>query len=171
MSRATGANKALTPAQRDIVLAHDARLLVGAGAGSGKTSTVVQKLSYLLGGRVTDEEGTSYVHPMPLALDQIAAITFTNEAAADLKRKLRDAIGSERRDRGSAIEIGASVHQVLDRYNFELNDIDELVSQVIENRSSESGTADEERGQSYRREVRALVERAIGSPSRVRSTW
>ena len=87
-----GANKDLTPAQRDVVLAHDARLLVGAGAGSGKTSTVVQKLCYLLGGRVTDEEGTSYVHPTPFALDQIAAITFTNEAAADLKRKLRGAL-------------------------------------------------------------------------------
>jgi len=94
VSRVTGAPKPLTRAQRDVVLADDPRLLVGAGAGSGKTSTVVQKLCYLLGGRVSDDDGVAHLHPAPLTLDQIAAITFTNEAAADLKRKLRSALTS-----------------------------------------------------------------------------
>ncbi len=84
----------LTPAQRDVVLADARHLLVGAGAGSGKTSTVVQKLCYLLGGVVRDIDGASYSHPLPLALGDIAAITFTNEAAADLKRKLRSALAA-----------------------------------------------------------------------------
>ncbi len=87
-----GGLKALTIAQRDVVLADDVRLLVGAGAGSGKTSTVVQKLCYLLGGRVSDVTGAEYEHSAPLELSDIAAITFTNEAAADLKRKLRAAL-------------------------------------------------------------------------------
>ncbi len=82
----------LTLAQREVALATDARLLVGAGAGSGKTSTVVQTLCYLLGGIITDVEGNRYTHPSPLQLSDIAAITFTNEAAADLKRKLRSAL-------------------------------------------------------------------------------
>ncbi len=84
--------KPLTIAQRDVVLADDMRLLVGAGAGSGKTSTVVQKLCYLLGGRVSDVTGAQHEQATPLALSDIAAITFTNEAAADLKRKLRAAL-------------------------------------------------------------------------------
>ncbi len=83
---------ALTHAQRDVVLAEELRLLVGAGAGSGKTSTVVQKLCYLLGAPVHDVDGHVYVHPSPLTLPDIAAITFTNASAADLKRKLRAAL-------------------------------------------------------------------------------
>ena len=84
----------LTHAQRDVVLADARHLLVGAGAGSGKTSTIVQKLCYLLGGVVRDIDGATYSHPSPLALSDIAAITFTNEAAADLKRKLRSALAA-----------------------------------------------------------------------------
>ncbi len=92
MSNVKAGLQPLTRAQREVVLADDARLLVGAGAGSGKTSTVVQKLCYLLGGRVRDDEGNEYVHPAPLTLADIAAITFTTAAAADLKRKLRAAL-------------------------------------------------------------------------------
>jgi ATP-dependent helicase/nuclease subunit A len=82
----------LTNAQRAVVLASHAHLLVGAGAGSGKTSTVVQKLCYLLGGAVMDADGATYLHPAPISISEVAAITFTNEAAADLKRKLRTAL-------------------------------------------------------------------------------
>ncbi len=82
----------LTSAQQRVVLSTDQRLLVGAGAGSGKTSTIVQKLCYLLGGTVTDANGVPFQHPSPIRLSDIAAITYTNEAAADLKRKLRAAL-------------------------------------------------------------------------------
>ena len=93
-SAAAAALPPLTIAQRNVVLSDDLRLLVGAGAGSGKTSTVVQKLCYLLGGRVRDVDDVEYVHPSPISLHDIAAITFTNEAAADLKRKLRRALAA-----------------------------------------------------------------------------
>jgi ATP-dependent exoDNAse (exonuclease V) beta subunit len=82
----------LTKAQLAVVLAEDRCMLVGAGAGSGKTTTVVQKLCYLLGASVEDESGKVYRIADPLTLDQIAAITYTNQAAADLKRKLRSAL-------------------------------------------------------------------------------
>ncbi len=65
-------------------------LLVSAGAGTGKTSTVVDHILYHIGVPV---EGECSGDPIPLR--DIAAITFTNAAAADLKRglrkKLRDA--------------------------------------------------------------------------------
>lgn len=78
-----------TAAQMRVILANDGHLLVGAGAGSGKTSTVVQKLCYLLGAPITDSNGVEHRCATPIGLHQIAAITYTNQAAADLKRKLR----------------------------------------------------------------------------------
>ena len=82
----------LTSSQRNVVRSDAQRLLVGAGAGSGKTSTVVQMVCHLLGASVTDDEGTTFRAQTTLELGQIAAITFTNQAAADLKRKLRQAL-------------------------------------------------------------------------------
>lgn len=84
--------KRLTPSQRDVVRSTAQRLLVGAGAGSGKTSTVVQMVCHLLGASVTDDEGATFEAQTRLEIGQIAAITFTNQAAADLKRKLRQAL-------------------------------------------------------------------------------
>lgn len=81
----------LTPAQKKIILA-TGNVLVDAGAGSGKTTTVVQLLLHALGVPVrTADEVLAGASP-PLLLDQLAAITFTNAAAADLKRKLRGAL-------------------------------------------------------------------------------
>ncbi len=83
----------LTGAQREVV-ATDGHLLVSAGAGSGKTTTVVQAICHQLGLDVAVRPGVAPIPPVTarLALDEIAAITFTNAAAADLKRKLRHAL-------------------------------------------------------------------------------
>ena len=73
-----------TPSQLAAMTAADEHVLVAAGAGTGKTTTVVGRILYLLGvpvgGRRIDT---------PVELRDIAAITYTNAAAADLKRKLR----------------------------------------------------------------------------------
>jgi ATP-dependent helicase/nuclease subunit A len=73
-----------TPSQWEAITTTDRHLLVTAGAGTGKTSTVVGHILYLLG---AEFEGRT--HAEPLALNEIAAITYTNAAAADLKRQLR----------------------------------------------------------------------------------
>ena len=77
----------LTPHQKDAALAWDQHALVSAGAGSGKTRTVVARILYLLGVEI---EGATI--DKPLDLHRIAAITFTNKAAADLKLQLRKAL-------------------------------------------------------------------------------
>ena len=84
----------LTDAQFAVVTSTAPRMLVDAGAGSGKTTTVVQQLCYWLGAPVRRPDGTWIRCPDAdrLTLDQIAAITYTNEAAADLTRKLRAAL-------------------------------------------------------------------------------
>ncbi len=74
--------------------------LLVANAGTGKTTTVVGKILWHLGLGFGVEEGTGRpLAPPPVTcdLDEVAAITFTEKAAADLKRKLREAIeGSPR---------------------------------------------------------------------------
>jgi ATP-dependent exoDNAse (exonuclease V) beta subunit len=68
-------------------------LLVDAGAGTGKTTTVVQTLCHTLGVEVRTADGRVIAPPPePFTFEQVAAITFTNQAAADLKRKLRGAL-------------------------------------------------------------------------------
>ncbi|MBK6930931.1 MAG: ATP-dependent helicase [Saprospirales bacterium] len=66
---------ALNPQQREAVVSEDKRLLVLAGAGSGKTKTLLQKIIYLI-----EEKGVS-----PL---DILAITFTKNAANEMLDRL-----------------------------------------------------------------------------------
>lgn len=66
---------ALNEKQREAVVSEDKRLLVLAGAGSGKTKTLLQKIIYLI-----EEKGVS-----PL---DILAITFTKNAANEMLDRL-----------------------------------------------------------------------------------
>ena len=61
-------------------------LLIIAGAGTGKTTTIVGRMAYLI-----QNQGASP--------ESILALTFTNDAADQLKKKLTDEIG----DSGSNI--------------------------------------------------------------------
>lgn len=81
----------LTTSQKAIIRS-SGHVLVDAGAGSGKTTTVVQLLLHSLGVPVRATDELLPGAEPPLALDHLAAITFTNAAAADLKRKLRAAL-------------------------------------------------------------------------------
>jgi len=90
-----------TPQQTAAIRSEDDTLLV-ANAGTGKTTTVVGKIMWLLGlpYGVDPETGEPPAPPeRPCELHEIAAITFTEKAAYDLKRQLRVAIEqSERAD-------------------------------------------------------------------------
>lgn len=83
-----------TPHQRDAILAIGRHTLVAAGAGSGKTETVVNRLLYMVG--VLEVDGK--VNAEPVSLERVAAITFTLAAAAELKEKVRAGLRAAGRD-------------------------------------------------------------------------
>ncbi|MFQ5679807.1 MAG: UvrD-helicase domain-containing protein [Gemmatimonadota bacterium] len=98
-------------------------VLLTASAGTGKTTTIVGKVLWLLGLEVGQREDGQPILPCPdpCPLERIAAITFTEKAAYDLKVKLRKEIleserGEELRwevDRASVGTIHAFCAEIL----------------------------------------------------------
>jgi ATP-dependent helicase/nuclease subunit A len=73
----------LTPEQRDAVYTAG-NVRVRAGAGSGKTEILAQKFVAYLAGDIPGRE--------PLAPERIAAITFTEKATADMRRRIAEVL-------------------------------------------------------------------------------
>lgn len=82
----------LMPQQRDIVTTLDRKLFVSAGAGSGKTFTLTRRILWAL----SPESG-----PFVDGLDQVLAITFTKDAAAEIRERVRAALVVEGMERAA----------------------------------------------------------------------
>ena len=68
-----------TDNQKQVIAARDKNILVAAGAGSGKTAVLVERIIRM----VTDKEN-------PIDIDKFLIVTFTRAAAAQMKEKIRN---------------------------------------------------------------------------------
>ena len=129
----------LMPQQLQVVKTLDRPLFVSAGAGSGKTFTLTRRIVYAL----SPESGPFVEH-----LDQVLAITFTKDAAAEIRDRVRRALIYEGMDeealtvddawistihgmcsrilRAHALELGIDPEFTV------LTDTDELMDQAVE---------------------------------------
>ena len=109
----------LNPMQRQAVMATDGPVLILAGAGSGKTTVLIQRiLNLLLFGSASESssipdnadetalqalrsgslEAMPYAVLNPVPAWKILAITFTNKAAEELKNRLELSLGEKAQD-------------------------------------------------------------------------
>ncbi|HEX6071111.1 MAG TPA: UvrD-helicase domain-containing protein, partial [Longimicrobiaceae bacterium] len=96
------------PARERILHDLDCNLLVEAGAGSGKTTAMVGRMIELI------RTGTAKV-------DEIAAVTFTRKAAAELKERFQEKLESEYR---RLLRAAAGEDEVRARVSEALRDLD-----------------------------------------------
>ncbi len=75
-----------TPKQRESIQHVHGPLLISAGAGSGKTFTLTQRIAYAL----LPESG-----PAITSIDDVLAITFTERAAAEIKARIKRTLRAE----------------------------------------------------------------------------
>src|ERR1043166_7178977 len=87
---------ALNPQQLAAVQAPPGPALVIAGAGSGKTRTLIYRVAFLL------EQG--------IPADRILLLTFTNKAAKEMMRRVADLLGQE-----LAALWGGTFHSIANR--------------------------------------------------------
>jgi len=92
-----------TPEQREAIDTPARRVCVDAGAGSGKTRVLIDRLLRLL-----DPAGGN------VPFDRIVAITFTNKAAAEMRSRLREAAHERAIEGGTAGYFWRDLERKLD---------------------------------------------------------
>lgn len=92
----------LNSQQMDAVVNGEGPCLVLAGAGSGKTRTITYRVAYLLDQGVKPEE--------------ILLLTFTNKAAAEMKKRIKDLTGMEK-DLPMSGTFHHVAYKILKKYN------------------------------------------------------
>ena len=115
--------------RRAAVATFDRNLVVTAGAGTVKTTLLIDRLVHLL-----------LRNPEPLQITEIVALTFTNKAADEMKVRLRQrlqALVDIRLDQTPADEIEEKTRReaesLIDSYRLSKSEMDERVHEALRN--------------------------------------
>ncbi|HOJ22762.1 MAG TPA: UvrD-helicase domain-containing protein, partial [Armatimonadota bacterium] len=79
-----------TPTQREAIQMLDRNLLVSAGAGSGKTTVLVNRFLRMVAG---DADPTAPAEPTA-PVDGVLTITFTDKAAGEMRERIAAALAA-----------------------------------------------------------------------------
>src|SRR5580658_1482687 len=145
-------------ARAHILTALDESLIVEASAGTGKTTVLVKRLvEVLASGRAS--------------IERIAAVTFTNKAAGEMKLRLRQELDEQRQvAEGSRRE---ALEKALERLEeASIGTIHSFCAQILRERPVEAGVdpgfeelTEQEAARLYRRAFRTWLERRLGEDS------
>ncbi|HEX7233456.1 MAG TPA: UvrD-helicase domain-containing protein [Candidatus Binatia bacterium] len=110
--------------RRAAVMTFDRSVVVTAGAGTGKTTLLIERLVHLL-----------MRNPEPLKITEIVALTFTNKAADELKLRLRHRLQAFERERASAGEHKPSteIDEVTALYGLSKDQLESRVHDALRN--------------------------------------
>jgi DNA helicase-2/ATP-dependent DNA helicase PcrA len=123
-TRTTDADVPLTGEQRAIVEAPDGPVVVIAGAGTGKTRVIVERVRWLLatkgertpaGSPIPAEPAPRHGNPFdgPLSPEQLLVLTYNVKAAAELGQRLDAAVGPATRARMSVSNFHSFCQRIL----------------------------------------------------------
>ncbi len=111
------------------VTTFDRSVVVTAGAGTGKTTLLVDRLAHLI-----------LRNPEPLKITEIVALTFTNKAADEMKHRLRERLQSYlvvQLDREPVNETEAkslkAVERLIGRYQLSKTELNERIHNALNN--------------------------------------
>ena len=144
-------------ARRRILQSLDESLIVEASAGTGKTTALVGRIvAVLRAGKAT--------------IDQIAAVTFTNKAAGELKLRLREALDKARVE---STEGRAELEDALEHLEeAAIGTIHSFCAQILRERPVEAGVdpafeelTEPEANRLFHRSFRAWMERQLDQQS------
>jgi ATP-dependent helicase/nuclease subunit A len=115
--------------RRTAVETFDRNLVVTAGAGTGKTTLLIDRLVHLL-----------LRNPDPLHITEIVALTFTNKAANEMKQRLRDRLQGylEADLRKKPLQEGQKklqrqVETLIQTYRLSKDELDRRVQEALRN--------------------------------------
>src|SRR5262245_42407397 len=118
-----------TSARHRAIATFDHNLVVTAGAGTGKTTLLVDRLVQLL-----------LRNPEPLKITEIVALTFTNKAANEIKLRLRERLQSYlavkldvEPSNDSESKAHCEIGSLLDRYQLSKDELDTRVHDALRN--------------------------------------
>ena len=117
-------------------------LIIEAGAGTGKTTVMIDRILFL-------------IHTVPdLSFEEIAMITFTNEATQNMLHKIEDALTS----RYNAVESARYVQFLEDASKIRVSTIHSFSKELISELGSAIGYGNTFRIKSFKLEKRQLID-------------